>query len=49
MCNLFHTHGMLSVGAGTHTVRLLPAFNITMAEAEEALSIFKTCLSEAQK
>lgn len=49
MINRLHAHGMLAVGAGTHTIRLLPPFNITMEEAEEACGIFESCLKEVQE
>ena len=32
-----HEAGMLTVGSGDQVVRLLPPFNTTAAEAEEAL------------
>jgi acetylornithine/N-succinyldiaminopimelate aminotransferase len=32
-----HEEGLLTVPAGTHTIRLLPAININQSEAEEAL------------
>ena len=41
LCNKLHDEGVLSVGAGTHTVRLLPPFTLTEAEADEALDAFR--------
>ena len=39
-------HGLLSVPAGTHTVRFLPPLNITRAEADEAVAKFTKALSD---
>jgi predicted acetylornithine/succinylornithine family transaminase len=36
--------GLLGIPAGTHTVRLLPALNITRAEADEAVAKFAQAL-----
>ncbi len=37
--NLLHAAGLLVIPTGTHIIRLLPAYNLTRGEAEEALRI----------
>jgi len=37
--NLLHAAGLLAIPAGTHIIRLLPALNLRMSEAEEGLKI----------
>lgn len=45
LCNMLHELGVLSVGAGTHTVRLLPPFTLSEGEADEALDAFRRVFS----
>ena len=40
-CSLVFDHKVFTGAAGSHTVRLLPALNITQKEAEEFLAAFK--------
>lgn len=41
-----HQRGLLSVPAGTNVIRLLPALNLTRTEAEEALQLIGSVVSE---
>ena len=42
--NALHNAGLLSVPAGTHVIRLLPALNLKKSEADEALQIIENVL-----
>ena len=44
LCNRMHTKGVLCVGAGTHTLRFLPPFNLSAAEADEAVDALRDVL-----
>lgn len=44
LCSRLHDKGVLCVGAGTHTVRFLPPFNLSAAEADEALGAMREVL-----
>jgi 4-aminobutyrate aminotransferase-like enzyme len=44
LCAHLHERGLLAVGAGTHTVRFLPPFNLSFEEADEAVSVFESAL-----
>jgi acetylornithine aminotransferase/acetylornithine/N-succinyldiaminopimelate aminotransferase len=39
--NLLHAAGLLTIPAGTHVIRLLPALNLKPSEAEEGLKIIE--------
>lgn len=41
-------HGLLTMGCGPSTIRIAPPLNTTQAEADEALTIFETALTEAE-
>jgi acetylornithine/N-succinyldiaminopimelate aminotransferase len=41
-----HQRGLLSIPAGTNVIRLLPALNLTRAEAQEALELIGSAVSE---
>jgi len=40
--NLLHSAGMLTIPAGANVIRLLPALNLSRAEAEEGLKIIES-------
>lgn len=44
--NLLHAAGLLTIPAGTQILRLLPALNLTRAEAEEGLRIIETTVAK---
>lgn len=44
LCKTLMDHGMLTVPAGPETLRWLPPLNVTDAEVDEALNIFKNTL-----
>ena len=46
MVNLLHAARLLTVPAGTHAVRWLPALNVTRAEIDRAVEIFANVLRE---
>lgn len=39
-------HGLLTVGASGHVIRILPPLNVRDAELEHALSIMRTCMAQ---
>jgi acetylornithine/succinyldiaminopimelate/putrescine aminotransferase len=44
LISLLHAAGVLAVPAGTHVIRLLPALNLSRAEADEGLAVIdKIC------
>lgn len=42
--NRLHAAGVLTIPAGSHVVRLLPALNLSTAEADEGLQVFDSVL-----
>lgn len=46
MTNLLHAAGLLVIPAGTNVLRLLPALNLTRAEAEEGLKIIESVVAK---
>jgi acetylornithine/succinyldiaminopimelate/putrescine aminotransferase len=45
LVNQLHGAGLLTVPAGTQIVRLLPALNLTRAEAEQGLQIIESTVA----
>lgn len=39
-------HGLLTVGASGHVIRILPPLNVSDSELEHALSIMRTCMAQ---
>ncbi len=46
MVNRLHQAGVLTIPAGLHVVRLLPALNLRQAEAEEGLNIIESVMAK---
>jgi len=46
LVGLLHAAGLLTIPAGTHVIRLLPALNLSPAEAQEGLSIIEGVCSQ---
>ena len=43
---MLHERGVMTVPAGTHTVRLLPPYNLTIAEADEGIAAIRSVAEE---
>jgi acetylornithine aminotransferase/acetylornithine/N-succinyldiaminopimelate aminotransferase len=44
--NMLHAAGLLTIPAGTHVIRLLPALNLRPSEAEEGLKIIESAVAK---